>query len=340
MNRRPNKIVVLLGDPKMPDSSKPGGGFTEDDIFQVEKLKSALGEINHLKFEYWDDHRVWIDRLQQDRPELVVNFCDTGWRNDAKRELHIPALLEILEIPYTGSGPVALGLCYDKAFVRAVAQASGVPVPKEILLSPQDPLPEFEYPAFLKPNRGDGSVGISRDAIVNNVDAAAQRLAELRIELPSTDILLQEFLSGEEYGLGMIGNVGQQISALPTMRIDYDALDPALPRLLDYSSKVDPTSPYWHDIRFPAAELGNTEQQLLEAWCETLFARLGLRDYARFDFRADNRGQLKLMEVNPNPAWCWDGKFAHMGELAGLSHSDVLGSILNAAMDRCFGEAK
>ena len=75
------------------------------------------------------------------------------------------------------------------------------------------------------------------------------------------------------------------------------------------------------------------QQQVLD-WCVSLYDRLQLRDYARFDFRADRNGKLKLMEINPNPAWCWDGKMAHMGKLAGLSHSDVLRLIIEAAEQR------
>jgi D-alanine-D-alanine ligase len=324
-------ITVLLGDPRLPDRSKPGGRFTEDDGFQVQQLRKALAEIPQRKFEFWNEHDTLIDRLRHERPDFVLNFCDTGWRNDAARELHIPALLDLLEIPYSGSGPVALGMCFDKALVRAVAVAHEVPVPREKLLRSGERLPEFAYPAFIKPNRGDGSVGITQDSIVDNPDAAAAKIAALRSADPDITILLQEFLSGEEYGLGMIGNPASGLHPLPVMRVDYSALDPALPRLLDYSSKVDPASPYWNNLSYPAADLDPATESHLNSWCAVLFERLQLRDYARFDFRADHLGQLKLMEVNPNPAWCWDGKFAHMGELVGLRHSEVLLRIIEAA---------
>lgn len=327
-------ITVLLGDPRLPDSSKPGGRYTEDDRFQVVKLREALDELTHRHFEYHDDHGTLIERLRDAPPRLVLNFCDTGYRNEARHELHVAALLDVFGIPYSGSGPVALGLCYDKAIVRAVAAAHGVSVPREVLLRAGDPLPPFDYPAFIKPNRGDGSVGITADSIVHDEAAAARSIARLHATLPGADLLIQEFLSGEEYGLGLTGNPADGLSALPVMRVDYSALDPALPRLLDYGSKVDPDSPYWSDIRYPAAELGAAVETEMLAWCATLFDRLQLRDYARFDFRANARGELCLMEVNPNPAWCWDGKFAHMGELAGLTHADVLGRIITAAERR------
>ena len=331
-------VTVLLGDPDLPDRSKPGGKFTPDDFLQVDKLKSALGEISERNFDYWNDHDGLFQRLREERPEFVLNFCDTGFRNEARYELHIPALLEMLDVSYSGSGPVALGMCYDKALVRAVAQAHGVPVPGEVFLRPGEALPEVSFPAFIKPNCGDGSVGITEASLVNDAAQANAYLARLRSDLPGSDVLVQEFLSGDEFGLGLIGNPDGGFTALPMLQVDYEALDPGLPRLLSYSSKVDPGSPYWTDIRFHEAELDPKTKDRIAEWCTRLFHRLQLRDYARFDFRADKNGELKLMEVNPNPAWCWDGKLAHMGKLMGLSHGGVLRLILEAAEKRCFGD--
>lgn len=330
----PSDIAVLLGDPTLPDVSKPGGRFTDDDLLQVDKLREALGAFDGYRFTYLSDHSNLMSRLATAPPRMVLNFCDTGFRNNAAHELHVAALLELLGIPFSGSGPVALGLCYDKALVRAVAAAHGVPVGAELFLPAGHALPQVTCPAFIKPNRGDGSVGIEAASIVHDQAQAQARVDELRAQLPGADLLVQEFLPGDEYGVGLIGNPGSGFRFLPVMRVDYDALPPDLPRLLDYGSKVDPHSPYWTDVRYPAASLDDAQVARLHAACETLFARLGLRDYARFDFRTDRSGTIRLMEVNPNPAWCYDGKLAHMGELAGLSHADVLGLIIEAAERR------
>jgi len=325
---------VLLGDPRLPDRSKPGGRFTADDLDQVERLKRALAELDDYSFEYLNDHATLLDDLRQRPPAFVLNFCDTGFRNDAQLEAHLAALLEMLAIPYSGNGPAALALCYDKSLVRAAAQSVGVPVPDEILLHDAEALPEIALPAFIKPNRGDGSVGITTRSLVQDRAAAEAYVAELRATLPGTPILVQEFLCGDEYGVGLIGNPGDGFKPLPMLEVDYSALDPALPRLLDYGSKTDPKSPYWNDVRYREARLDGATQEQMRAHCAALFARLGLRDYARFDFRADAGGEIKLMEVNPNPAWCWDGKLAHMGKLMGLTHGGVLRLILEAAEKR------
>lgn len=147
-------ITVLLGDPDLPDRSKPGGRFTPDDLDQIVRLKTALGEIGAYRFEYLDDHEQFLHDLHKSPPEFVLNFCDTGYRNEAGLELHVASYLEMLSIPYSGSGPVALGLCYDKALVRALAQSLGIPVPRETFLRPDDTPSDLAFPAFVKPNRG------------------------------------------------------------------------------------------------------------------------------------------------------------------------------------------
>ena len=332
-------VTVLLGDPRLPDRSKPGGRYTADDLDQVVRLKSALDELSAYEFDYRDDHVRLLDDLRVRPPEFALNFCDTGYRNDASLELHVASYLEMLGIAYSGSGPVPLGLCYDKALVRALAQSVGIPVPREVFLRPGESLVDMQYPAFIKPNRGDGSFGISKDSVVQDRAQADECVAKLREALPGDNLIVQEFLSGDEYGVGIIGNPARGFTILPVLEVDYSALDASLPRLLDYSSKTDPESPYWNDVHFREARLDESVKQSIRGWCQALFARLGLRDYARFDFRADADGRIKLMEVNPNPAWCWDGKLAHMASLMGERHSGLLRLIIEAARARCFPDA-
>ncbi len=122
--------------------------------------------------------------------------------------------------------------------------------------------------------------------------------------------------------------------SLPVLEVDYSGLDANLPRILGYESKWLPDSPYWTQIRYKETEIDAGVQRALIEHSTLLFERLRCRDYARFDFRADADGTMKLLEVNPNPGWCWDGKFNLMGGFAGLGYADVLRLVLEAAQDR------
>lgn len=329
-------VTVVLGDPRLGDDAKIGSRYSAEDLEAVERLKGALASLDEYEFDYLDDHSALMDELRERPPALTLNFCDTGFRNNAFHELHVPAYLEMLGVPYSGSSPNCLGLCYDKAYVRAVAKAHGVPVPQETYVDVSEgttALPAV-FPQLIKPSTGDGSVGITEDAVVEDAQEQAAYLARLERELPGRDVLVQEFLSGTEYGVSLIGNPGIGLQALPPMEVDYSQLGDGLPQILSYASKTDPSSPYWSHIRYREARLGENRRQRLIDYSRKLFARLGCRDYARFDYRADRHGRIKLLEVNPNPAWCWDGKLAFMAGFAGHDYPALLRMILKAAEAR------
>lgn len=329
-------VTVLLGDPRLPDQVKRGGAFQEEDMETVRRLKDALSELTQYKFRYLDNHATLDRDLTDLRTDLVFNLCDEGFNNDPFKELHVPAMLDALGLPYTGGAPAALAACYDKGLVRAVAMTLDVPVPLETYVRPGDQgatLPSV-FPALLKPNTGDSSQGITMDAVVSNEKALLDYLERLRAEFPKRSVLVQEFLTGAEYSVGLIGNPDQGLRALPILEVDFTKLDADLPKILGYESKWEPDSPYWTQIRYREASLSEIAQQQLVEHSARLFERLGCRDYARFDFRADARGEIKLLEVNPNPGWCWDGKLNIMAGWQGIRYSEMLAQILQAAVER------
>jgi D-alanine-D-alanine ligase len=329
-------VTVLMGDPRLPDTVKRGGTFNPEDMETIRRLQDALLELPAYKFRYLDNHATLDRDLSDLRTDLVFNLCDEGFNNDPFKELHVPAMLEALGLPYTGAGPSALAACYDKGLVRAVAITLDVPVPLETYVRPGDQgatLPSV-FPAILKPNYGDSSQGITKDAVVKNEKALLDYLDKLRNEFPRRPVLVQEYLSGPEYSVALIGNPDQGLRALPVLEVDYSHLDPKLPRILGYESKWEPESPFWTQIRYIEATVSDQAQQQMIEHSMRLFERLGCRDYARFDFRADGRGEIKLLEVNPNPGWCWDGKVNLMASFQGMRYSEFLGQILQAAVER------
>ncbi len=330
------ELTVIMGDPRMPDTVKRNGAFSVEDHETIRKLKDALSELPAYKVRYLDNHGTLERDLAGLKTDFVFNLCDEGFNNDPFKELHVPARLEMLGIPYTGAGPSALAACYDKGLVRAVAQSLDVPVPLETYVRPNDQgatLPSV-FPALLKPNLGDSSQGITKDAVVTNERALLDYLERLRSEFPRRGVLVQEFLTGSEYSVTLIGNPDQGLRALPMIEVDFSRLDANLPKILGYESKWEPDSAYWTQIKYIEATLPDQVQQQLIDYSTRLFERLSCRDYARFDFRADAHGEIKLLEVNPNPGWCWDGKVNLMASFQGMRYAELLGQILSAAEER------
>jgi D-alanine-D-alanine ligase len=329
-------VTVLLGDPGLPDATKVDARYSAEDRDAVVRMRAALERLPGYRFTYLDDHTRLLEHLVLRPPAFVLNLCDTGFRNVAIRELHVPALLEMLAVPYSGSPPPCLAWCYDKALVRSLAAAQGVPVPREVLVAgsqPGVPLP-VRFPALVKPNTGDGSVGITRRSVVRDAAEARTYLAWLRATLPGCDALVQEFLEGPEYSIGLVGNPGTGFTVLPPLEVDYEGLDQGLPRILSYESKTVPDSPYWRQVRYRPAGITRARLAELTLAATLLFRRLGCRDYLRVDFRCGTDGIPRLLEVNPNPAWCWDGKLQLMAGFAGYDEAGLFGLILEAAQRR------
>ncbi len=339
--RRPQfpEVTVLLGDPRLTDAVKYNGKFQPEDHTAVNRLRAALDSLSGYRFRYLDCHATLARDLRRRRPAFALNFCDEGFVNDPLRELHVPALLEMLGIPCSGAGPAALAICFNKSLFNAAAAAMGIPVPVEIHVGPNDPSPPLPatFPVLVKPACGDGSVGITPASIAQTPAELACTIARLRAEFPGRALLVQELLTGPEYTVGLVGNPAHGLHVLPIIEVDYSSLPPGLPRILGYDSKFRTDSPYWTDIRYVEAQLDDDRRGLLRDYSTRLFERLECRDFARIDFRLAADGTLKLLEINPNPSWRWNDNHAVMAGFAGWSYAEFLRRILDAAQERVRG---
>ena len=335
----PLQIAVLLGDPRKQDRVKPGATFDDDDQHTIEELKKALGGLAEYGFAYYDDHDRFIASLPswQSKVDLVLNLCDEGFNNQASRELHVPALLEMAGIDYTGGNPQCLAYCYDKSLIRGLAHEMDIPVANAYIVKPEDTTfidITIPFPVIIKPNFGDSSFGITRSSVCNNVTELESALLESRLQFGyQCPVLVEQFLTGKDISVGVIGNPSTGFEFLPIIEEDYSLLPEGYPRICGYEAKWDPESPYWQ-IRSVPANLGEATEQFLQDSCLKLFERVECRDYARFDWRLDDNGTPRLLEVNPNPGWCWDGHLAKMAKLADISYAEMLGMIIRASLQR------
>lgn len=363
-------VTVIMGDTSIPCFGKLNNNWNKEDFITREKAIKALDELGFAsdKIVVLDRHANLHQILINNPPNFILNLCDEGYENDANKELHVPALLDTLHLDYTGAGPNCLAFCFDKGIVNRAAEAIGISTPREIhyisinssdnnttttVFSVHD-IEQLDhiistkiggYPAFIKPIKGDNSLGITGRSIVNSKTELINYIRELDTTLGIRDILVQEYLTGSEYGIGMVGNVDTGFHFFPILEVDYTKIiDRNLPPILGFESKWDPTSPYWSEIQYKRARLSPAVEAKLKDSCITLWKRFGFKDYGRFDFRCDvgkgdgygpaGVGEIKLLEVNPNPGWCWDGKFTLMAQMDGYQYRDVLAMIIWAAHDR------
>jgi D-alanine-D-alanine ligase len=328
-------LAVIMGDPNKPDPLKPSSIFDEDDFYTIDQMKSALRELKDYRFIYLNDHNALINELVKlkGKVDFVLNLCDEGYNNDARKELNVPALLEIIGIPYTGSGPQCLAHCYDKSLVRGIAKEMQIPVPKGFLVKPQDKAFELsvDFPVIVKPNFGDSSFGITQSSVAHTGEQLINAISKIRDSFGyDKPILVEEFLNGKEVTVGIIGNPPESYTVLPIIEEDFSSLPESLPKICGYEAKWVPGSPYW-GLKSLLVELPEETKRLLEEWCIKLFERLDCKDYCRFDWRFDMDGTPKLLEVNPNPGWCWDGHLAKMAKFANINYQGMFEAIIKAA---------
>lgn len=332
------RVAVVMGDPRKPDVIKPESIFDDDDYYTIDQLKAALHSQPTHQFSYLDNHETLIQDLKglQGKVDLVLNLCDEGFFNDARQELHVPAVMEMLQLPYSGGGPQCLAYCYDKSLVRGAADEMGIPVPEAYFIRAEDSSFElpFGFPVIIKPNFGDSSFGITQRSVAYSAEELLNAITAIRARFGyDKPMLVEEFLTGADLSVGIIGNPPEDYQVLPIVEEDYSVLPPGLPRICGYEAKWSPDSPYWQ-LRSVPADLDPAVQTTIVEACTRLFERLECRDYARFDWRLDSQGNPKLLEANPNPGWCWDGHLAKMAGLAGMSYADMLAAILGAAERR------
>ena len=258
--------------------------------------------------------------------DLVFNLCDEGFNNEATKELHVPALLELLGIGYSGGDPQCLAYCYDKSLVRGVASELDIPVPAAFNVGPEDVAfisLSLDFPVIVKPNFGDSSVGITAKSICYDVAQLEEAIAHVRESVGYDEpVLVEQFLTGKDLSVGIIGNPPDAYTVLPIIEEDYSGLPDDLPKICGYEAKWDPESVYFKTLKSVPAELSK------------LFERLGCQDYARFDWRLDANETPRLLEVNPNPGWCWDGHLARMAEFGGIDYRGMLHEILKTCDER------
>lgn len=339
VNKQIKQVTVILGDPTLKDEVKPNAHFDEDDFNTIDLLKQGLSKLDGYKFSYLNNHKTLFKDLEKSRGKIdfVLNLCDEGLNNDPVKELHVPTMLEMLDVPYSGSGPQNLAYCYDKSLIRGVAREMGVPVAEAFFIKPEDLHYEVNipFPVIAKPNFGDSSFGITQNNVAYSVEELNDAIVKTREQFGyGKPILVEEFLTGAELSIGIIGNPPNNYMVLPTIEEDYSNLPDELPRICGYEAKWLTDSPYFKSLKSVPANLPAELEQRIINHCLALFERLDCRDYCRFDWRLDAEGNPRLLEVNPNPGWCWDGHLAKMAKLAGKDYSQMLESILKATENR------
>jgi D-alanine-D-alanine ligase len=302
-----------------------------DSPVTIEAIAAALRGLGHEVVKLGDGREL-LERLLADPPDLVFNMAE-GQGVGRSREARVPAVLEMLGIPYTGSDPLTLAVTLDKDCAkRLVGSSPVVAVPGGVVVHPRENVraavahARLRFPVIVKPAWEGSSKGIRGTCVVDGAEDLAGVVGGLGRD-HQQPILVEEFIQGEELTVGVLGNdpprvlgVMRVLPLRPVERFIY-----SLEVKRDYLRQVRYESP----AQLPASKLARVHGAALE-----VYRRLGCRDIARVDFRLAEDG-VYFLEVNPLPGLNPESSdLVILAGLLGMSHAQLIEAILQAALDR------
>jgi D-alanine-D-alanine ligase len=317
-------------------SAAPAGAGVPDDFEEefdspqtVDAIATVLRGRGHT-VELLGNGRDLMTRLPDDPPDLVFNFAE-GHGISRSREARVPAVLEMLGIPHTGSDPLTMAVTLDKDCARRLVQSHGIAVPRGQVFDPLTApdtirrLRTLPYTAIVKPAWEGSSKGIRGKCVVDTPTELAEALEARRDQ--QQPILVEEYIEGDELTVGLVGNdqptvigVMRVVPMLPTERFVY-----SLEVKRDFRRQVRYECP----PRLPVGVV-----RIVEEAARAVYRALGCRDVSRIDFRLRD-GVPYFLEVNPLPGLNPEtSDLVILAGLAGWSYERLVGSILDAAVAR------
>lgn len=296
-------------------------------------VRQALQRREHETetFLLGDDPLDFARRLCAFQPEVVFNLCE-GFRGDARQEMNVAGLLELLQLSYTGSQPLCLGLTQDKARTKDVLLRHGLPSPRYLTVRAGERLPSLKdlaFPLFVKPRFEDASCGIDAASIVED-DAALQRRVRYVHEVYRQPALVEEYIDGRELNVAILGQ--DDLVVLPVAEIRFDK--PQRRSILCFEGKwaVD-SKAYRSATPVCPARLTTKQDLLVRDVALRAFKLLGCRDYARIDIRLRDNTPM-ILEVNANPDISPDAGLANAARVSGMDYPTLVERILEFAAGR------
>jgi D-alanine-D-alanine ligase len=282
-----------------------------------------------------DEHAY--PKLLNIRPDFAFNMSEGLY--GVSREAQMPAMLEMLQIPYVGSDPLTLAVCLDKSRTKEVLSYYGIPTAPFVVLRSVEELHRANvlFPAIVKPLHEGSSKGIYNSCVVASTNELEREVGAI-LDVYQQPALVEGFLPGREFTVAILGN-GANARVLPIVEITFDALPPGVNRIYSYEAKwIWDTSDRPLEIFQCPATIGESLKNEIETLCKRTFEVLRCRDWSRIDVRLDAQGAPHILEVNPLPGILPrpedNSCFPKAARAAGMTYSQLINGVLDAALMR------
>jgi D-alanine-D-alanine ligase len=304
--------------------------FEEYDSPETVALIAASLEAEGHSVTMLGGGRGFLDKILSGRVDLVFNIAE-GRGTYRSREAQVPSILEMLDIPYSGSDPQCLAICLDKPLTKKLVTSAVVSTPNWRVISNRQELHlidsyDFTFPAIVKPAYEGSSKGIRPTSVVEDAQHAIET-AESLLEKYHQPAMVEELVQGDEVTVGVIGNSPPKVLAvmrvLPKQKTDHFLYTLDVKR--NYLELVDYECP---------ANLDERVIQRIQSSSLRAFKVLGCRDFARVDFRISAAGVPYFLEINPLPGLGNHSDLVIMAQKTGWSHRQLISAVLNSAVER------
>jgi D-alanine-D-alanine ligase len=309
------------------------------------QLTKALESLSHEVTTVVADEDIIpvAHALRTTKPDLVFNLIES-FAGVSSLDSNVTALLNLLGLRYTGSSPSGLLLAGDKSLAKQVLGFHGIKSPEFATMyrGAVEWVGDLTFPVIVKPPQEDASIGITRKSVVHDLQELFARIDELHGEF-QTPVLVEEFVEGREFYVGVLGNLHPQ--PLPLVELDFSGFPAGVPHVASWEAKWGADGTGTEAEAATSAEFAGTrsvfptdvDEQLYERIQQTAiraFEALRLRDYARIDLRVTDAGEIYVIEVNPNCYLERNAEFSRAAEREGLSYEQLIGRIIELATAR------
>lgn len=324
--RRP--IAILYNDPYLLEGNKKSNEVLDSLDAFICALKELRRPYKILRIDTQNAVEI-IEDLIAHEYEMAINLCEDLSGNNLY-EPNIPALLELMGVEYTGSGPLALGLTCYKDRTKHLMKGAGLKTPAFFVTDQEMEKAPVDFPLIVKPQHEDASIGIHHDSVVHDLEHLNQKIACIREVLRQPSIV-EQYIDGREFNVGVIGNPPE---VLPIAEIDFGGLPEGHAKICSYEAK-------WHygsvfDIGtkpyFP--ELDKKLRQSITTAALKAYELFQCRDYARVDIRVDHKGTPYILEVNCNPDLSPEAGFFRAFSLNGRTYADLVSMLISYVEER------
>lgn len=296
-----------------------------------EEIFEALEKLGHEPtYMVLDGEDKSLTALSKHEADLFFNLVES-YAGDDTMEMHVAAYLDLLGRPYTGAGPQGLYLAQDKGVAKKLFQFYGIRTPyfATCYQGKLDHSQDISFPLIIKPVSEDGSLGIDKDSVVGSVKELMERIHYVQEEFNSP-ALIEEYIEGREIYAGILGNQNPEV--LPLVELDLSRLPEGMPKVAGMEVKWEKDSEAYKVTKSaPVEDLDEETQELLSATALNAYRILKLRDYGRIDMRLTDKGEVYLIEANPNPWLSSNSEFFMAAKKSGRSYADMIAEIIQFA---------